>query len=84
MHCSLVIRQKLLAINTKIFFTLSICKPVKFTKCHKVRVPPLSLHVLGNCLDWCGLFLKAGLGLSSLVTRLECSLRYDRIPYSGC
>lgn len=32
MHCNLVIRQKLLAINTKIFFTLRICKLVKFTK----------------------------------------------------
>lgn len=58
MHCSLVIRQKLLAINTKILVTLSICKRVKFTKCQQVKVLHLNVNVLGNDIDLCALYLK--------------------------
>lgn len=65
MHCSLVIRQKLLAINTKISFTLSICKLVKFTKCQEVRVPHFNVNVLGSYMDLCALFLECDLGFSS-------------------
>lgn len=83
MHCSLVIRQKLLAINTKLLFTLSICGLVKFAQCQEVRVTPLNVPGLGNCLDLCTLFLKWGLGPFSLVTRSEFPLRENRVPYSG-